>query len=71
MMIFCFLEQGLELFFENLLLSCAHKLVYQLAIFEEQDGGDVAHTEVHSDVFVLFYIAFPHNDLAVVVVGEL
>ena len=64
------LEQRAEFLVEGGLGGGTYELVDEFAVFEEEDGGDVAHAELHGEVFLFVDIALADNDAAVVVVGQ-
>lgn len=49
----------------------ADKLVNQLAVLEEQHGGDVAHAKFERDVIVLLNVTLADDELAVIFLGQL
>ena len=65
------LEQLIHLFHKGVLLRGAHLLIHHLAVFEEEDGGDVADAILSDNGVVLVHIDFADGDAAVVFFGQL
>lgn len=64
------LQQSVEFLGQGALLDSAHALVFQLAVFEEEYGGDVADAEAGGDVGHFFDVGFADGGAAFVVIGN-
>ena len=65
------LEQRAEFLIECCLRGGTDKLVNELTVLEEQDGGDVAHAKLNGKILFLVNIAFSYHDAAIVVICQL
>ena len=65
------LQQCLKLGLERGLGLCAHELIDQFAILEEEDGGDVADAILSSQVLILLDVTLSNGNLSVELTGQL
>lgn len=64
------LQKGVELIGEAVLGHSSHALVLQLAVLEEEDGGDVTDAEAGGDVGAFLDVGFADSHAAIILLGD-